>query len=149
MQKEMDNLFDRFVGVQPLGAAEHGGLWAPSIESYVKDGTLMIKAEIPGVDAKDLEVTVADRELVIKGERKAEKDEKKADYTYREISYGAFERRFMLPEGVKLDELKAKFANGILDSAVPVPVVPKAKKIEIETMETPQIVQRAEAKKAA
>ena len=70
---------------------------------------------------RTLTVTITDRELVIKGERKAEKDEKEKDYSYREISYGSFERRFLLPEGVKTEDLKAKFNNGILEISVPVP----------------------------
>jgi HSP20 family protein len=81
MQREMDRLFDRFSGAERRGETEHFGLWMPSIESYTKDGKLIIKAELPGVDPKDLDVSVTDRELVIKGERKAEKDEKGKEYT--------------------------------------------------------------------
>jgi len=147
MQSEMDRLFNRFLGVERAGEGEHTGLWMPSIESYMKEGKLIIKAELPGIDAKDLELTITERELVIKGERKAAKDEKEKDYTYREISYGSFERRFLLPEGVKTEELKAKFNNGILEVTVPVPAVQKAKKIEIDTQEPKQI--EAEVKKAA
>jgi HSP20 family protein len=147
MQNEMDRLFSRFLGAERTGEGEHIGMWIPSIESYMKDGKLIIKAELPGVDAKDLDVTITERELVIKGERKAEKDEKEKDYSYREITYGSFERRFLLPEGVKTEELKAKFNNGLLEVTVPVPTAPKAKKIEIETKEPKQI--EAEVKKAA
>ena len=147
LQREMDTLFGRLMGMERGGEAVNTALWTPSIESYTKDGTICIKAEIPGVDAKDLDLSITDRELVIKGERKAEKDEKEKDYTYREISYGSFERRFLLPEGVKTEELKAKFNNGILEITVPVPALPKAKKIEIETKEPKQI--EAEVKKAA
>lgn len=147
MQSEMDRLFTRFLGAERTGEGERIGLWLPSIESYMKEGKLVIKAELPGVDAKDLDVTLTERELVIRGERKAEKDEKEKDYSYREISYGSFERRFQLPEGVKTEELKAKFNNGLLEITVPVPEVPKAKKIEIDTKETKKI--EAEVKKAA
>ena len=147
MQREMDRLFDRFSGAERPGEAGHFGLWMPSIESYTKDGKLIIKAELPGVDPKDLDVSVTDRELVIKGERKAEKDEKGKEYTYREISYGSFERRYLIPDGAKTDELKAKFVDGILEISVPVPEVPKAKKIEVETKGTKQI--EGEVKKAA
>jgi HSP20 family protein len=143
----MDKLFNSFLGAEREGEVANIGLRWPSIESYVKEGKLFIKAELPGVDAKDLDLTIIERDLVIKGERKAEKDEKEKDYSYREISYGSFERRFLLPEGVKTEELKAKFNNGILEITVPVPALPKAKKIEIETKEPKQI--EAEVKKAA
>lgn len=147
MQSEMDRMFNTFLGAERAGEGEQIGLWLPSMESYTKEGKLIIKAELPGIDAKDLEVSITERELVIKGERKAEKDEKEKDYSCREISYGSFERRFLLPEGVKTEELKAKFNNGVLEITVPAPAVPRAKKIEIETKEPRQI--EAEVKKAA
>jgi HSP20 family protein len=149
MQRDMDRLFDRFLGTEREGEGGRLGLWMPSIESYRKEGKLFIKAELPGVDPKDLDVTITDRELVIKGERKAEKDEKEKDYSYREISYGSFERRFVIPEGVKTDDLKAAFANGILEISVPIPEVPKAKKIEIKTEEPKKLVAETMVKKAA
>lgn len=149
MQRDMERLFDRLVGADKGGEVGHLGLWMPSIESYTKDGKLFIKAELPGVDPKDLDVTIDDRELVIKGERKAEKDEKEKDYTYREISYGSFERRFMIPEGVRTDDLKAAFTNGILEISVPIPEVAKAKKIEIKTEEPKKLNAETTVKKAA
>lgn len=131
MQHEMDRLFDRFLGVDV--PSERTPLLMPSVESYTKEGKLVFRAELPGVDPKDLNVSITDRELIIKGERKAEKDTKKENYVYQEISYGSFERRFVLPEGVKTDDLKAKFENGILEITVPAPMISKARKIEIET----------------
>jgi HSP20 family protein len=74
MQRDMDRLFGRLLGTEREGEVGHLGLWMPSIESYTKEGKLFIKAELPGVDPKDLEVTITDRELVIKGDRKTEKD---------------------------------------------------------------------------
>lgn len=152
MQRGMDRLFDNFFGrmgrdIKPL---ERIVAWTPSIESYMKEGHLVFKAELPGVDPKDLDVSIVDRELVIKGERKTEKGTKDEDYLYREISYGSFERRFLLPEGVKTEDLKAKYTNGILEVTVPAPSVAKARKIEIETpKEAKQIEGDITAKKAA
>jgi HSP20 family protein len=146
MRFDMDRLFDRFLGEVP---GERTTLWMPSIESYTKDGELVVKAELPGVDPKDLDVSITERELVIKGERKSEKDAKEENYAYREIVYGSFERRFVLPEGVKTDELKAKFANGILEITMPAPAITKARKIEIEAPKEEKKVIETEAKKAA
>lgn len=149
MQRDMDRLFGRLLGIERRAPGGEGGLWVPSLESYTtKDGKIVIKAELPGVDAKDLDLSIADRELVIKGERKAEKDEKEKDYSYREISYGSFERHFLLPEGVKLEDLKATFMNGVLEVTVPEPAVPKARKIEIKT-EEPKKIEAETTKKAA
>lgn len=149
MQREMDRVFGRLLGMERGIEAEQSALWVPSIESFTKDGKVHIKAELPGVDAKDLDLSITERELVIKGERKAEKDEKEKDYTYREISYGSFERRFLLPEGVKFEDLKATFSNGILDVSIPVPEVPKARKIEIKIEEPKKLEAETAAKKAA
>ena len=147
MQSEMDRLFDRFLGA---GApAERETFWMPPVESYTKDNQLVFRAELPGVDPKDLDVSVTDRELVIKGERKAEKSGKDEQYTYREINYGSFERRFDLPEGVKTEDLKAKFTNGILEISMPAPAISKARKIEIEAPKEEKKQIEAEAKKAA
>lgn len=148
MQREMDRLFDRFLGGDVPGKAEEV-LWLPAIESYTKEGALHIKAELPGVDSKDLDVTVTERALVIKGERKTEKDESKKDFAYREISYGSFERHLTLPEGAKTEDLKATFTNGVLEIEVPVPALPKAKKIAVETKDVKQIEAEPKVKKAA
>ncbi len=145
MRQEMDRLFDRLLKGE-TSILEHRGTWAPSVESYVKDGKLIFKAELPGVEPNDLDVNVTDRELVIKGERKSEKESKEENYIHSEISYGSFERRFLLPEGAKVEELKAKFANGILEITVPVPeTIGKARKIEIETKGSRQIEGKAAA----
>jgi HSP20 family protein len=146
MQHGMDRLFDRFLGEVP---GERTTLWMPSVESYTKDGQLVVKAELPGVDPKDIDVSITDRELVIKGERKSEKDTKEENYACREIVYGSFERHFVLPEGVKTDELKAKFENGILEITMPAPVIAKTRKIEVEAPKEERKVTETEAKKAA
>jgi HSP20 family protein len=147
MQHEMDRLFDRFLGGELPGGVTR--VWTPSIESYMKDGKLVFRAELPGVDPKDLDVSISEHELVIKGERKQEKGSKEENYVYREIAYGSFERRYELPEGVKTDELKAKFSNGILEVTLPALAITKARKIEIEVPKEEHKVIEAEAKKAA
>ncbi len=146
MQREMDRVFDRFLGGE-TSSIEKISRWMPSVESYTKDGQLVFKAELPGVDPKDLDVSVSDRELIIKGERKAEKGAKEENYVYQEITYGSFERHFVLPEGVKTGDVKAKFTNGILEITLPAPAIATAKKIEIETPK--KIESEASVKKAA
>ncbi len=148
MQHDMDRLFERFLG-RDIGTAEGGtGAWMPSVESYAKGNDLVLKCELPGVDPKDVDVSVDEntRQLIIKGERKTEKGTKEEDYIYRELSYGSFERRFTLPEGVKTDQLKAKFTNGILELTMPGAAVSKPKKIEIET---PKVIEGETADKKA
>ena len=147
LQREMDRLFDHFLGAEV--PSERTGALMPSVESFIKDGILTFKAELPGVDPKNLEVSIDDRELVIKGERKNEKDTKEEHYLYREISYGSFERRFLLPEGAKSDELKARFVNGVLEITVPAPAISKARKVEIEAPKEERKLVDADVRKAA
>lgn len=150
MQYELDRLFDRLGKDLPGAGTESFGEWMPSVESYVKENELVVKCELPGVDPKEVDVTVDENahQLIIKGERKTEKDTKEEAYIHRELTYGAFVRRFTLPEGVKADLVKAKFTNGILEISVPAPAVAKAKKIEIQT---PTLIEgeKPDVKKAA
>lgn len=150
MQHEMDRLFDRFGLGRDIAKKETTfGAWVPSVESYLKDKELVFKCELPGVDPKDVDVTVDEsgRRLIIRGEKKTEKDAKEENYIYREMAYGSFERQFTLPEGVKTDAVKAKFTNGVLEIYMPAPEISKAKKIEIQT---PTMIEgEAEVKKKA
>jgi HSP20 family protein len=132
MQYDMERIFDQFLSRDISTAQRPSYAWMPRVENFTKDNNLVFRCELPGIDPKDLEVTVTDRGLTIKGERKTEKGAKDEDYHYREIAYGAFERHFDLPEGVKTDQVKAKFLNGILEVTVPAPAIGKARKIEIE-----------------
>jgi len=147
MQHEMDRLFDRFLGSGVT--SEHTMLLMPLVESYRKDNQLVFRAELPGVDPKDLDVSISERELIIKGERKAETSAKEENYIYREINYGSFERHIELPEGVKTEDLKAKFVNGILEITLPAPVIAKTRKIAIEAPKEEKKHVETEAKKAA
>jgi len=130
VQRNLDALLERLeTGEVP---SEVEADWTPAVENYTKDGKLVFKAELPGVKPEDVDVHISDRELVIKGERKDEKESKEEDCLCSEISYGSFERRFILPEGVKTEELKATFSNGILEVMVPAPALAQTRKIEIE-----------------
>ncbi len=125
-RRDFDELFDRFFGsAQPA-------LTRPAIESYVEDDRLVVRADLPGVDPKDVEVTVTGNILTIRGSRKSEKETKNRDYLHREVSYGTFERSLTLPEGVKAEEVKASFQNGVLELSIPVPQRLAARKIPVE-----------------
>ena len=107
-------------------------LFMPAVESYVKDGNLVVRADVPGLELKDLEVTILGNVLSVKGERKSEQEVKKEDYLHREVSYGAFERRMSLPEGAATDKIKASFKNGVIEITVPLAKETVAKKVPIK-----------------
>jgi len=104
----------------------------PAIESYVKDGNLIVRADMPGLDPKDVEVTILGNVLTVKGERKNEKEVNKDEYLRREVSYGSFARRMSLPDGVATDKVKAAFKNGVVEVTLPMAREAVAKKVPIE-----------------
>jgi HSP20 family protein len=107
--------------------------YLPAIDSYIKDGTLTVRADIPGLEPKDIEVSVLGNVLTIKGERENKKEAKTEDYIKREVSYGKFERRMTLPEGAVTDKIRAMFRNGVVEVTMPVGKELAGKKVLLET----------------
>ncbi|MGO9061001.1 MAG: Hsp20/alpha crystallin family protein [Candidatus Binataceae bacterium] len=104
----------------------------PALESFLKNGNLVVRADVPGVDPKDVEVSVRGNVLTIKGERKEEKEVKSEDYIRREASYGSFERRMTLPEGANTDKITANFKNGMVEITMPMAKAVEAKKVPVQ-----------------
>ena len=102
------------------------------VESYIKDGNVVIRADVPGLDPKEIDVSVVGNVLTIKGERKEKQEVKKEDYLRRELFYGEFERRTTLPEGAQTDKIKATFKNGVVEVTMPLATEATAKKVPIE-----------------
>lgn len=94
------------------------------VEEYREDGTLVIRAELPGIDpAKDVDVTVSDGTLHIKAERHKEETTEKKGYVHRELRYGSFTRTLPLPEGIATTDVTAAYKDGILEIRLPAPAV--------------------------
>jgi HSP20 family protein len=104
--------FSNFFG--PEGHELSKGSWAPPVDIYETGNNLVIKAELPGVDPKDVEVRVENGTLTISGERKSEKDVKEGNYHRVERSYGSFLRSFNLPPTVSNDNVTADYKDGVL-----------------------------------
>jgi len=105
----------------------------PSTDVTETDKEIEITAELPGLEEKDVQVNFADGVLTIRGEKKAEKEEKDKNYRLVERSYGSFERSIALPEGVKPEDVKATIAKGVLTVKVPKPAPAQSKKIEVKS----------------
>ncbi|HYX25644.1 MAG TPA: Hsp20/alpha crystallin family protein [Thermoanaerobaculia bacterium] len=105
--------------------------WMPKVDVFTKDNQLVVKAELPGLKKEDVFVTLEDGNLVLKGERKEEKEVKEENFYRMERSYGSFYRR--LPLSFKVDPAKiaAKFTDGVLEVLVPMPVVEGPKPLTI------------------
>lgn len=110
--------FDRPLGVAPFrGGAEAG--WAPAVDVFEDDKEIVLTADLPDMDQKDLDIHVEDNHLTIKGERKFENEEKKDQYHRIERRYGSFQRTFALPDTVDADNIGAKYDKGVLKVTLP------------------------------
>ncbi len=105
------------------------------IDSYVEDNRLHIKADLPGVEPKDVEIALDGNRLTVKGERKAAHEDKNGRYFHQERSYGSFARSFLLPKGIAAEKITASAKNGTLEVVVPFPeeVQPRRIPIEVKT----------------
>lgn len=123
LQRDMNSLFDNFFrgfDVAPRGFASGGvGSFTPSIDVKESEKEFMIKAELPGVEEKDIDVTVTSDSVTIRGEKKEEKEEKNKNYYYMERSYGSFSRVIPLDTEIESGKAEASFKNGILDIKIP------------------------------
>jgi HSP20 family protein len=120
LQREIDHLFDSFTNGFPTLAAGASELM-PVMDGVETDKDVEITAELPGLEEKDVQINVADNLLTIRGEKKAEKEEKNKNYRMVERSYGSFQRTLELPDGVDADAIKATIAKGVLKVTVPKP----------------------------
>ena len=105
--------------------------WAPAVDIFENDNNIVLKAELPGVDPKDVEVRVEDNTLYLKGERKFEKEVKEDNYHRIERSYGSFSRSFALPGSIDSDKVQAEYQDGILSLTIPKREEAKPKTIKI------------------
>ena len=106
-------------------------MWNPAVDLYEKDDHFVIKAELPGVDKKNIAIDLKDRVLTLSGERSYENEVKEENYYRRERSYGKFQRVFTLPADVDSDKIKAEFKDGLLQIEVPKPERQKPKQVTI------------------
>jgi HSP20 family protein len=106
--------------------------WAPSVDIFETDNELVLKADIPGVDQKDIDIRIENGTLSIKGERKFEKEENNKGFHRMERSYGSFVRYFTLPETVDTEHVKAEYNNGVLNLTLPKKEIAKPKAIKVQ-----------------
>lgn len=107
-------------------------LWAPSVDIKETEKEVIVKADLPGTKMEDIDVSIDENQLIIKGERKFEKEEKEKDYIRVERSYGSFYRSFDIGVPIKADAVKASYNDGVLDITIPKAEVKKPKKIDIK-----------------
>ncbi|MEW6582417.1 MAG: Hsp20/alpha crystallin family protein [Actinomycetota bacterium] len=130
MRQEMDRLLGRFAGG---GGGTVGAPWSPASDVIETDDAVVITAELPGVKDEDVEILVEDGMLVVRGERRLEDEIREDRYHRLERSYGSFERRFRLPEGVKEEDITAAVAYGVLRVTLPKPKAAEPRRIPLQS----------------
>ena len=136
LQRDVNRIFEDFWKRfdQPFGAFGRGDACGPRTEIAETDNALEVSVELPGLDQKDVDVSLTDTALTIKGEKKSERDESKKGYHLSERSYGSFYRSIPLPSGVDTDKANAEFKNGVLTVTLPKTqeALSRVKKIEVK-----------------
>ncbi|WP_022962601.1 Hsp20/alpha crystallin family protein [Halopseudomonas pelagia] len=132
LRQQVDHLFDEFnrgsglspfsrglFDVEPLWGRELKSRGMPAVDIAEKDKGYEITAELPGIEKKNIEVKLSNGSLIIKAEKKEDKEEKRKGYFLSERHYGSFERVFTLPKGVDAEKIEAGFSNGVLSISLP------------------------------
>ncbi len=131
MSRFIDEAFNDFLAPVGSGDESLGGDWLPPVDILEDDTKLVFTAEMPGLDRENVEITLEDQVLTLRGERKFERDEEKDNYHRIERTYGTFSRSFRLPTNVETDAAKASFDSGVLTIELPKSEEAKPKKLEI------------------
>jgi len=150
LREEVDNIFDRFAEDWPSFPKLFGKGWAhpvtdferrfkrhrlentPRVDVSESDDSYDIEVELPGMTEKDIELTLSDDSLTLKGEKKIEREEKKKNYHVSERSYGSFQRTFRVPNGVDHNKVEAAYTKGVLNISLPKTEVAKSNKRSIK-----------------
>ncbi len=138
MRKDMDRLFSDFLEPYPrrlrswLPKTTEAGVFVPNVDMYERNNEVVLKAELPGIDKKDINISITEDTLTLKGETKKEEEVKEECYYCSERSYGSFTRTISLPADVDSEKAKANFKNGVLEIVFPKKEEAKAKAIKVD-----------------
>ena len=134
-QPTVTRLFEEFFNEFPFNSVpDTRDSWIPSVDILEKDGNLILRAELPGMTEKQIELKLEGNTLTLKGERKMENEDKKSNYHRIESYYGSFTRSFRLPDTVNPEKINAEYKNGVLTITIP-------QKPEVRPREIPVSVQ--------
>lgn len=134
IQDRMNRLFDdAFRGAPRAGEEDWalGGSWAPLVDIFEHEGNIVLKAELPGLEPKDVDIRVENNVLTLRGERRVDNEVKREQYHRVERAYGTFSRSFTLPSVVDTEKIKAEYKDGVLRVTLPTKEEAKPKQISI------------------
>ncbi len=132
LQDRMNRLFDESVGRWRSSDEEMDkGIWSPAVDIYETEHDIVLKAELPEVNQKDIDIRLENNTLTLRGERKFEKETKEENYHRVERAYGTFSRSFTLPSTVDQERIKAEYKDGVLKVTMPKKEEVKPKQIKV------------------
>lgn len=146
LQDEVNRLFNTGVSRSGNGEDIVRGEWSPSVDIFENKDKIVLEAELAGMKPEEVDISIENNIISLRGERKFEKNEETENYHRVERAYGSFVRSFTLPRTVVSDEAEASFDNGVLSITLPKREEAKARKIEIKGVEAkPVKVEKAKA----
>jgi HSP20 family protein len=132
LQDRMNRLFDESVrNVRPGDEALSSAIWSPAVDIYETEDEVVVKAELPEVNQKDIDVQIENSTLTLRGERKFNKETKKENFHRIERAYGSFSRSFTLPSTIDQEKIRADYRDGILKISMPKREETKPKQIKV------------------
>lgn len=136
LRDRMERLFEHLLSdpFRELGGG--AGLWAPDVEVKNREHEVEVRAELPGLEPGDIQISVQGNLLSLSGEKKEEREEKSGDTAFSEITYGAFQRIVELPEGVDPEQVDAQYDKGVLRIRIPKKAESKPRRIAVKPAET-------------
>ncbi len=132
LREEMDKMWNRFFGGEWPSLETFRGEWAPSVDVSETKDSVVVRAEVPGLEPKDIDISLSNDVLTIRGKKEQEKEEKEENYHRIERSYGSFSRSIRLPREVQGNKIKANYKNGVLRITLPKSKEAKEIKIKVE-----------------
>jgi HSP20 family protein len=144
IQNEMNRLFNTFFDTPTPGNGGALRRWVPAMDLVETDEHFVLKADLPGLAERDINLEVEDNVLTISGERKAEHEDKREGYVRVERAYGSFRRSLTLPEGIDPESVEASFDNGVLEVRIPKPEERKPRRVAIQVGEQPAAIEGTE-----
>ncbi|MCP2518929.1 Hsp20/alpha crystallin family protein [Candidatus Aminicenantes bacterium AC-708-M15] len=130
-REKMNRLFEETFSLRGEEGELFSGTWSPAVDIYETENEVVLTAELPGMNEKDIQLKIEDNNLVLRGERKFEKETKEENYHRIERAYGSFYRCFTIPPTVDRDKISAEYDNGILTVRMPKKAETKPKEIKI------------------
>ena len=132
LHRQIDQILGDSVA-SPAANGESAVTWNPTVDVHEELDKFVVRADLPGVEPKDISITAENRVLTLRGERHFERSENHKGYERLERVEGSFLRRFTLPNNVQDDQIKARHVNGVLEVTIPKVATPEPRRVSVET----------------